>query len=199
MQNFSNYITEQKNTLFGFVYKTTNKINGKSYIGMCSSKCRFDSYLGSGKLLKQAIEKYGPENFEREVLEECDNDKDLRLAETKWIQYFNAVESQDFYNLCEGGRGGDTGFNISMSSVVKNVWDNYSETEKKNRLKDFGKYDKSGKKNPMYGKSAVTEKNLKWYTDGTINLYITENTQPDGYRRGRTIKRKEVVADYGTV
>jgi len=48
----------------------------------------------------------------------------------------------------------------------------------------------------MHGRSAVTEKNLKWYTNGTNNLYITENTQPDGYSRGRTIKRKEVAADY---
>jgi len=69
----------------------------------------------------------------------------------------------------------------------------------KNKMKKMQQRDKSGKNNPMYGRSAVSEKNLKWYTDGTNNLYITEGTEPEGYRRGRTIKRKEVKADYGTV
>ena len=176
--------------MFGFIYKTTNKVNGKAYIGMCSSQSRFSKYLGSGVLLKQAIEKYGVENFEREILQECYSDEELRLAEAKWITYFDAVKSDRFYNLCEGGRGGDTGFNVSMSDVVKTTWNNYSESEKKARLKNFGKYDKSGKNNPMHGRSAVTEKNLKWYTNGVDNLYVTEGTQPDGYHRGRTMKKR---------
>jgi hypothetical protein len=41
----------------------------------------------------------------------------------------------------------------------------------------------------MFGRSAVKEKNLKWYTNGVDNLYITENTQPEDYRRGRTMKK----------
>ena len=49
----------------------------------------------------------------------------------------------------------------------------------------------SGKNNPMYGRSAIKEKNLKWYTNGTKNIYVTEGTQPDGFIRGRSgIKRK---------
>lgn len=179
--------------MFGFVYKTTNKINGKSYIGMCSSPSRFKNYLGSGKLLKQAIAKYGVQNFEREILEECSSDEQLRLAEEKWINHFNAVESNDFYNLCEGGRGGDTGFNTSMSPIVKNTWDNYTEDQRADRLVTMSKMqqrDKSGSKNPMYGRSVVTEKNLKWYTNGVDNLYVTEGTQPAGYHRGRTMKKR---------
>ena len=43
----------------------------------------------------------------------------------------------------------------------------------------------SGKNNPMYGKSAVRDNNLKWYTNGTDNIYITEGTQPSGYTKGR--------------
>ena len=48
----------------------------------------------------------------------------------------------------------------------------------------------SGERNPMYGRSAVRENNLKWYTDGVNTIYVTENTQPEGYRRGRTFPRK---------
>lgn len=177
---------------FGFIYKTTNKINGKSYIGMCSSPRRFKNYLGSGVLLKQAIDKYGSENFEREILEWCENDNELRESEDKWIKEYDAVNSDIFYNLCEGGRGGNTGFNMSgeeLSTRIKKTWDSYTPEEKKSRIGNFGRYDKSGKNNPMYGRSAVTEKNLKWYTNGLDNLYITEGTQPSDYRRGRTLKK----------
>ena len=43
-----------------------------------------------------------------------------------------------------------------------------------------------GANNPMYGRSAITEKNLKWYTNGKENKYITQGTQLDGFVRGRT-------------
>ena len=54
---------------FGYVYKTTNKVNNKIYVGKHKSN-RFDeNYLGSGVLLSSAIKKYGKENFITEVLE----------------------------------------------------------------------------------------------------------------------------------
>jgi hypothetical protein len=40
----------------------------------------------------------------------------------------------------------------------------------------------------MFGKSAIKEKNLKWYTNGVQNKFIPENTQEEGWQRGRTIK-----------
>ena len=179
----------------GFIYKTTNVINGKEYIGMCSSKQRFESYLGSGILLRQAIEKYGKDNFVREILEECDDEESLRKAEIKWIRHYDAVKNENFYNLHEGGRGGSTGFKeeTSMATIVKKTWSEYSEKERKARGKIISKSRKekgtaAGKNNTMYGRSAVKEKNLKWYTNGEKNVYVTEGTEPVGYKRGRTTK-----------
>ncbi len=58
----------------------------------------------------------------------------------------------------------------------------YSETRK-------------GENNAMYGRSAISEQQLRWYTDGTKNIYVTENTQPYGFRRGRSnIKRRPQAA-----
>jgi hypothetical protein len=48
------------------IYKTTNLINGKIYIG--KDKHNNDNYIGSGKILKQAIAKYGRNNFVKEVM-----------------------------------------------------------------------------------------------------------------------------------
>jgi hypothetical protein len=54
---------------------------------------------------------------------------------------------------------------------------------------------RKGKGNSMYGRSAITEQQLRWYTDGTKNIYVTENTQPYGFRRGRSgIKRRTQAA-----
>jgi hypothetical protein len=46
------------------------------------------------------------------------------------------------------------------------------------------------KYNLMYGRSAIKENNMKWYTDGTTSLFIPEGTEPSGFRRGRVMKKK---------
>lgn len=75
-----------------YIYITTNKVNGKRYIGRCSNESSWNSgYLGSGKWLKLSIEKYGKENFDREILEEIHGDlSEAIIAESKWITHYNA-------------------------------------------------------------------------------------------------------------
>jgi len=86
------------------IYKTTNLINGKVYIGKYKGTNKF--YFGSGKLIKQAIEKYGKENFIRETLEDGITDEQiLDEKEIYWIKYYHARDRGVGYNLAEGGRG----------------------------------------------------------------------------------------------
>lgn len=88
------------------IYKTTNTITGKSYIG---KDCKNDvNYLGSGTYLKKAIKKYGKENFIKEILEVCSNLHELAEREQYWIDKYNACNSSDFYNIVPGGTGGDS-------------------------------------------------------------------------------------------
>ena len=86
---------------------TTCKINGKKYIGKYEGK-ETDLYLGSGKLLRRAICKYGVENFTRTILERYQTVSETRLGEQYWISKFNAVDLDKFYNIAAGGEGGNT-------------------------------------------------------------------------------------------
>jgi group I intron endonuclease len=87
--------------MFYTIYKITNQINGKYYIGKHQTKNLDDGYMGSGKLLKQAIAKYGIENFKKEILHIFDNEADMNAKEKELV-----VVCESTYNLNEGGRGG---------------------------------------------------------------------------------------------
>lgn len=93
------------------VYKTTNLINGKMYIGVDS--INNPKYLGSGELLKKAIIKYGKENFDKNILVEFDDPADAFIYEKYIIEKMDAVNSNDYYNLKPGGMGGHNGCDYS--------------------------------------------------------------------------------------
>lgn len=87
------------------IYITTNNINNKKYIGVDTKDKK--SYLGSGIIIKESIKKYGKNNFTKEIIESNDDIQYLFEREKYWIQYYNAVDSSDFYNISEGGKGGN--------------------------------------------------------------------------------------------
>lgn len=89
---------------FHIVYKTTNLINGKIYIGFHSTNNINDGYIGSGKALKWAINKYGKENFSREILYYCADREAARLLESTIVDK-KFLARNDTYNLVEGGTG----------------------------------------------------------------------------------------------
>lgn len=90
---------------YGYIYLTTNTINNKKYIGQHMSDKFDESYKGSGVILKKAFEKYGFENFCCEILEWADTKEHLNLLEKTYIDKYNAVNSDEFYNLIPGGTG----------------------------------------------------------------------------------------------
>ena len=88
---------------YGFIYITTNMIDGKRYIGQRKFYGNWWLYLGSGKFLKKDLKKYGRENFYRDIVGIAYSKEELDLLEIKWIKNYNAVKSDDFYNIAEGG------------------------------------------------------------------------------------------------
>lgn len=105
----------------GVIYKTTNKINGKIYIGkrvFNSDKFNRSKYYGSGKLIKLSIVKYGMDNFNREILEEVENNL-LSKREIYWIDYFNSTNLDIGYNLSSGGNSTCGRIIGKMSDITK--------------------------------------------------------------------------------
>ncbi len=88
----------------GVIYLTTNNINGRQYIGVDTNND--PHYYGSGKVIKLALNKYSRTNFTKEILEENDDSKYLFEREQYWIDKYDALNSDMFYNLAEGGKGG---------------------------------------------------------------------------------------------
>ena len=97
------------------IYKTTNLVNGKYYVGKHKTKNRDDDYLGSGKLLRAAIAKYGRENFIREIILECSSEEEMNLAERILV----VPDIEVNYNLCPGGQGGFGYLNDGSDEHIK--------------------------------------------------------------------------------
>ena len=90
--------------MYGYIYKTTNLINGKIYIGRHKA-AQFEphKYIGSGAILKSAIEKYGFENFKCELLDIADDKESLNEKEIYWIAYYRKNFYEQLYNISKGG------------------------------------------------------------------------------------------------
>jgi len=97
-------MSNQKNIKFFFIYKTTNIITKKIYIGKHETYDLNDGYLGSGKVLISSMKKHGRVNFVREILEFV-TQSNVFEKEIFWISKLNAIK--EGYNLSKGGRGGN--------------------------------------------------------------------------------------------
>ncbi|WP_407307333.1 hypothetical protein [Acinetobacter sp.] len=87
------------------IYKTTNILNGRFYIGMHSTENIDDGYLGSGRRVKAEVKKYGKKNFVREVLEYLPSREALCARETE-IVCEELLSNPLCLNLKNGGEGG---------------------------------------------------------------------------------------------
>jgi len=193
------------------IYKVTNKLSGKSYIGSHKTKKLDDGYMGSGTYLKRAINKYGLENFEKEILNVFDNSADMYSKEAEIVTK-DYLMNENTYNMKVGGFGGfdyinDNGL-VDSNSEESNL--KRSETLKKKGIKPppaFGNSFAKGNKT-FFGKkhSDETKQKLRskaqsrvgsqnnqygsmWITNGVLNRKIKlDSNIPDGYKKGRTLR-----------
>ena len=97
-------LKKKKLKKYHIIYKTTNLINGRFYIGMHSTNNLDDNYLGSGWILKEAIKKYGRENFQKEILFIFNTRLEAREKEAEIVNT-DFIKDNSNYNLVIGGMG----------------------------------------------------------------------------------------------
>lgn len=137
-----------------FVYITTNIVNGKQYVGSHATKNLNDGYIGSGRIFLKAVNKYGKQNFQREILEECENILDARKLEPYYIIKYNTLVPNG-YNVSDNGGWGYLGSTHGLSTrkrISKALKGKKFSDERKKRLRIACKGVQAGEKHPMYGK-----------------------------------------------
>ena len=98
------------------IYKTTNRINNKIYIG--KSIKNNPLYKGSGTLIKRALSKYGNENFDKEILITCKDLNTLNYLEKFFISIFDSQNKDIGYNISSGGDGGNIIENMNNKQKI---------------------------------------------------------------------------------
>jgi hypothetical protein len=107
--------------MFYTVYKITNLINSKIYIGVHKTDNLSDRYMGSGNNIRRAIKKYGKENFKKEYLAIFENEIDMFKMESMLVND-KFIKNKYSYNIKNGGLG-------SWKYVNDNLSDDYKKSK----------------------------------------------------------------------
>lgn len=159
---------------YGVIYKITNKINGHYYIGQTIRKgISFLNYYGSGNIIRNALNKYGKENFIKEILDFAKTKKDLNEKEKFWISYLKPI-----YNISKGGNGGNLG-----EEVNKKISKSLKGKKFPDKIKHLFSIKYKGKNNPFYGRKHTPEtrekmkKNSKHLSGKEAPMYGKKHTK----------------------
>ena len=176
--------------MFYTIYKITNKLDDKFYIGMHKTSNLDDGYMGSGKLIKRAIQKHGIENFTKEILHMFDNEEDMKNKEKELVTI-----SEMSYNLCDGGHGGFGYINRDESlRIEKNKKARKITNEKyKDKLGEWGSKGATAR----YKKHGV---NQNWLDAGRTSFLGKKHSQDTKQKISKANKQMvgEKNSQYGT-
>lgn len=159
---------------YGYIYITTNSINGIKYIGQHKSQKFSQDYKGSGLVLSHAFKKYGKDIFKVELIEWCETREIMNEREKYYIKKFDAAKSKLFYNILEGGSGGNPFYGKSEIEI--------KEIKRKISIAN------SGENHPFFGKKHSEESRRKFTESRKGKKHSEETLEKMRGRAGRTGK-----------
>jgi len=147
------------------VYKTTNLVNGKYYIGKHETNDIDDDYLGSGLLLRRAINHYGSEYFKKEILHLCKTRSDMEDKERELVNE-GLINDNMTYNIALGGQGGNLGslVNKKIGLAMSAINSGKSKSIKHKKLIGSGNKDKVRSDDFKNNLSVQTKERMKLLT-----------------------------------
>jgi len=152
------------------IYKTTNKVNGKIYIGQTNGKRK--NYIGSGKILKQAIKKYGKFNFKNEILTSGNfTINECNILERYYIKLYNSTNPNIGYNIDLGGLGRE---GTSMTQETKNKIKIANTGKKKKPFTEQHKLNISKSKKGKKIKNNISEETKAKIRQSKLGIKFTE-------------------------
>lgn len=141
---------KSQNKVYGYIYRTTNEVNHKTYIGQHKKDYFDEKYLGSGVLIKQAVRKYGRFNFSLTLLKTCFSKEELNNEEQRIIK-LERERGHAEYNISDGGVG-----TKGVRLVDNPKYGIYHTEERRKRLAELASKRK-GKNSPLYGRKMTPE------------------------------------------
>jgi group I intron endonuclease len=171
--------------MFYTIYKITNQINGKHYIGSHKTRDLNDNYMGSGKYLKHAIGKYGEQNFTKEIMFVFDTPEEMYLKEGEIVNE-DFLTTENTYNLKTGGFGG-------FDYINSNNMRSYSK-ERANKI--------SSKLKEYHADPIIKEKNNKLLNENRIKATLEiKRKYPNGtfVNKKHTDETKEKIGKTNTI
>lgn len=191
------------------VYKITNLLNGKIYVGQTIFSLRkrmWNHRSCKNTLIASKLKEYGEENFKIEVIDEAKNINCLNKKEIFWIKYFDCVVPKG-YNITLGGKGTlgnvlskETKEKISKKAkgrIGHNKGKKLSEeTRNKISLSRIGKY--GGENNPNYGKihSEETRKKISIAKTGKKLSEQSRKNISEGHKGiKKTLEQRKAMSD----
>ena len=177
-------------TPYGYIYKTTNLVNNKIYIGQHRGAYLDENYLGSGKLLAAAINKYGKGSFKCELLELCADKTTLDQKEKEYIKKYNSQNNEIGYNISEGGQGGDLG-SVARSRISESLRGIPKSLEHRKKLSEANK----GKRLPESQKEKISKGNKGKILSAETKEKMSVSAKKLSHHNYKTNKGKVVVTN----
>lgn len=106
--------------MYGYIYKTENKITGEIYIGKKKADKFIPTYYGSGKKIRSDLKKYGKDSFDVIILENTDTKDELNELEKRYIKNYKTKFGNKCMNIAEGGDGNNV--HLYASDADKNAF-----------------------------------------------------------------------------
>ena len=173
------------------IYKVTNKINGKVYIGQSvdiGRRWRQHMTAKDDTYFHKAIQKYGVENFEWEVIEQCKK-KDLDAREIYWIEYYDSFNKG--YNCTKGGDVGPVMYGEANSNWKGGISSDPEYQKQYNEANKEKIKEKKKEHDKQYYEANKDKIKEKWK-----EYYEANKEKKKEYREAHKEKAKQYMKEY---